>query len=357
MRVSFRRRLLVPVALLAVSLVSNATAAADSALGTPDPAPTLAPATAATSLPSTPTPPTTPTATPLALATPTAASAAAEENSTPLATSVPLATPTETAAAPPTAVEVTPTPGVATATPSSSQVVGVQPSSVPLPSPAQLRMNARLRWGERVPSQVRRWAYLIVPAARRYHINPDLIAAVMTMESNGDPLAWSGADARGLMQILHGPWDPATNIDTGARMLAEFYAEFGSWPLALAAYNAGPGAVSEYNGIPPYRETRDYVIIVNYLFDLFDHHRLSVHRRIQYRSTVADLRHFKDQCKKVERLAHIAHLPVTPVVTCRHVSPGCGAPSDPFNTNDPFWPVANSPDPLQKVDPYAGSGT
>src|SRR5205085_12059626 len=130
--------------------------------------------------------------------------------------------------------------------------------------------NALLRWGDRIPASVRRWAYIVVPTARRYHLDPNLIAAVMTMESDGDPLAWnSTSDARGLMQVLHGPWDPRANILEGTKMLAGFYEQFHDPILALAAYNAGPNAVLSYGGVPPYRETRDYVVVVSYLYDLY----------------------------------------------------------------------------------------
>lgn len=348
MSLSSYARLAAPAVILAVSLLSRTPAAADNAVSTP----VLATGVAVTALPVLSTPL---AATPV-IPTTTQGPALAIEGSTPIATSPPPPTAQPTAAAVSTNMDTAPTATAVTATPSSGSVVGVQPGNVPLPSPADLRMNARLRWGDHVPSQVRRWAYLIVPAARKYHLNPNLIAAVMTMESNGDPLALSGSDARGLMQILHGPWDPAANVDTGAQMLAALYGQFGTWPLALAAYNAGPGAVLAYNGVPPYRETRDYVIIVSYLFDLFDHHHLSAHRRIQYRSTVADLRHFADQRKKVARLAQIAHVTIDRALACHHFSAGCGVARQVLATFDPFWPVANTPDPLQRVDPYGGSG-
>jgi hypothetical protein len=273
--------------------------------------------------------------------------------------STPIATVVSTVAAAPTSTpvaEATSTPLVApVATPTPLPVPQPAPTSavpsVNWPTPAQLRQDAQLRWGHGIPSEVRRWAFLIVPAAHRYHLDPNLIAAVMTMESGGDPLALSPADARGLMQILHGPWDPKTNVDLGARMLAGLYTQFGDWRLTLAAYNAGPGAVIEYGGIPPYRETRDYVVVVTYLWDLFGHHRLSVHRRQQYQNTLRDLQHFKDQRTKVTRLAHAADVAPPPVLGCglglcsQSAIPAVAAPSD------PFWPVAGSPDPLQHVDP------
>ncbi|GAC1444584.1 MAG: hypothetical protein NVSMB52_04020 [Chloroflexota bacterium] len=224
------------------------------------------------------------------------------------------------------------------------------------PSPAQLKQGARLRWGKRVPRAVRRWAFLIVPAARKYHLDPNLLAAVMTMESGGDPLALSGADARGLMQILHGPWDPATNVDTGARMLSNLYSEFGDWSLALAAYNAGEGAVIAYGAVPPYRETRDYVIVVRYLWDLFGHHKLTRVRKRQYRATLTDLQHFSDQRKKVSKLAKIAHVPTVPVTPCSHKDCFDSQPSKkPTVALDPFWPIPGVPDPLQRVDPRAAT--
>jgi hypothetical protein len=215
-------------------------------------------------------------------------------------------------------------------------------------------MNARLRWGRRVPASVRRWAFLIVPAARRYHISANLIAAVMTMESNGDPLAWNASsDARGLMQILHGPWDPRANIFTGARMLARFLSEFHDLTLALAAYNAGPNAVIAAGGVPSFRETRDYVIVVRYLFDLYGNHPLTSFRRNLYRSTLRDLERFADARKKVRILARLAHISDSLTLTCRHLGSDCSSSGDQllFQTGDPFWPIDDQPDPLSHTVP------
>ena len=239
-----------------------------------------------------------------------------------------------------------------TPTPATDSQTRQLPPVAPLPSPAQLRENARLRWGHGVPGSVRRWAFLIVPAAHRYGLSPGLIAAVMTMESDGDPLAYSAADARGLMQVLHGPWDPRENVFTGARMLAMYHSMFPDWTLTLAAYNAGPNAVSSYNGVPPFRETRDYVIVVTYLWDLYSHKHLSVKREALYHSTLRDMQHFVKERKKVVKLAQIAHIHDERLLCS---TPGCASqsPAELFATLDPFWPLPGAPDPLQKVDPYA----
>jgi hypothetical protein len=171
------------------------------------------------------------------------------------------------------------------------------------------------------------------------------------MESNGDPSALSPADARGLMQVLHGPWDPRVNVFTGVHMLARFLQEFGSLSLALAAYNAGPNAVEAYGGIPPYRETRDYVIVVSYLYDLYGHRPLSSRRKQQYRNTLLDLKRFADQRKKVKQLARAGHVDDAVALLCSAYGEGCDTRKITvlFPTLDPFWPLAGPPDPLQRV--------
>ncbi len=98
-------------------------------------------------------------------------------------------------------------------------------------------------------------------------IDPDLLAAVAAVESNFNPTAISPAGAQGLMQFMPGtaaelgvdPFDPASAASGAARYLRTNFDRFGSVELALAAYNAGPGAVQKHNGIPPYPETQNYV--------------------------------------------------------------------------------------------------
>jgi soluble lytic murein transglycosylase-like protein len=106
-------------------------------------------------------------------------------------------------------------------------------------------------------------------SATKYGLAPNLLSAVIHVESDGNPKAYSNAGAMGLMQLMPSsvadaditdPFDPAQNIDAGARKLSGLLAEFGNnLDLALAAYNAGAGAVRKYGGVPPYKETQDYI--------------------------------------------------------------------------------------------------
>ncbi|PYT48058.1 MAG: hypothetical protein DMG44_16415 [Acidobacteria bacterium] len=110
---------------------------------------------------------------------------------------------------------------------------------------------------------------LVREAAERHRVDPALVRAVIETESNWNPRAYSRKGAGGLMQLIpttaqrYGAYDlfnPQQNIDAGVRHLKMLLQRYnGNLDLALAAYNAGEGAVDKAQGIPPFRETRDYV--------------------------------------------------------------------------------------------------
>jgi soluble lytic murein transglycosylase-like protein len=110
---------------------------------------------------------------------------------------------------------------------------------------------------------------IVADAAGRNGLSPSLVTAVIATESGGDPSAVSRAGAAGLMQLMPGTaaqygianrFDPTANVDGGCRYLHDLMNRYhNNVSLALAAYNAGPGAVDASRGIPPFQETRAYV--------------------------------------------------------------------------------------------------
>ena len=112
---------------------------------------------------------------------------------------------------------------------------------------------------------------MIYAAAKRHELNPQIVSAVIRAESAGNPRAFSAKGARGLMQLMPSTatrfgvsrgelWNPERNLEAGVSYLKWLHDRFGDdLSRILAAYNAGEGAVDRYQGVPPYRETRDYV--------------------------------------------------------------------------------------------------
>jgi soluble lytic murein transglycosylase-like protein len=128
----------------------------------------------------------------------------------------------------------------------------VSPVSQPLPA------------GTTIPYQS-----LIAAAAKKYGLDPALLAGIVKQESNFNANAKSPAGAKGLTQLMDStarglgvtdPFNPEQSLDGGARFLSGLMTEFhGDQTLAVAAYNAGPAAVKKFGGIPPYEETRTFV--------------------------------------------------------------------------------------------------
>lgn len=117
-------------------------------------------------------------------------------------------------------------------------------------------------------SRIQKYKHLIQAKAKKYGLDPNLLASLVRQESNFNPYAVSYCGAMGLGQLMpetarylgvKDPFNASQNLDAAAKYLKEQLDTFGNVDKALAAYNAGPGAVKRYGGIPPYRETQNYV--------------------------------------------------------------------------------------------------
>ena len=156
-------------------------------------------------------------------------------------------------------------------------IKAVAPDEVPYPEPEDQALNAEapaavgspapLTLAQVAGADSRPYLTMIEASARRHQVDPRLVHAVITVESRFQARARSRKGAMGLMQLMpatarelevRNPYDPASNIDAGVRHLRQLLNRF-DLQLAVAAYNAGAGAVRRFNGVPPFRETQAYV--------------------------------------------------------------------------------------------------
>ncbi len=145
-----------------------------------------------------------------------------------------------------------------------SSSVRLQPPKVVTPT----------KWDDQTPEYRGKYRGIYLELARaaanRHGIPADLFLRLIQQESGWNAGAKSHKGAMGLTQLMPGtarllgvdPYDPTQNLEGGARYLKQQYQTFGTWRLALAAYNAGPGAVKKHGGVPPYAETRNYVLVI-----------------------------------------------------------------------------------------------
>ena len=143
----------------------------------------------------------------------------------------------------------------------------------PLPEVQKLKNSGKVLAD--MPLADQNLSTLIEAAARKYKVDPKLVAAVAEVESNGNQEAVSSAGAIGVMQLMPDtaaslgvdPYNKQQNIEGGAKYLRQMLDAFGGdTKKAVAAYNAGPGAVKDYGGVPPYKETQNYV---NKVLDIY----------------------------------------------------------------------------------------
>jgi soluble lytic murein transglycosylase-like protein len=143
----------------------------------------------------------------------------------------------------------------------------IVPDEVPYPEPEKVVATTGTVESTQVPAAGIPYAELIASMSEAHGVDPNLVRALIQVESGFSPRARSPKGAKGLMQLMpstareykvRDPYDPKANIAAGVQHLKSLIDRWGV-ELALAAYNAGEGAVKKFNGIPPYRETRNYV--------------------------------------------------------------------------------------------------
>lgn len=163
-------------------------------------------------------------------------------------------------------------PGTATAPAAAAKLPAQQPGRNPKKAVVSTRLLGPgiARPGSVLAAAFRgAWDEMIAGTASRHQVDPKLVRAIVRVESNFNPYAVSPRGARGLMQLIPATarrfgvsnvFDPGANLDGGVRYLKYLMNLYGGdVKLSLAAYNAGENAVADHNGIPPYRETQDYL--------------------------------------------------------------------------------------------------
>jgi len=140
-------------------------------------------------------------------------------------------------------------------------------------------INPNGNFVERVQGRLSSYDEIIKSASEKYKVSEELIKAVITVESAGKSNAMSSAGAKGLMQLMDGTakdlgvtnaYDPQQNIMGGTKYLSQMLTKYdGNIQLALASYNAGSGNVDKYGGIPPFKETQNYVKKVEQYYNLY----------------------------------------------------------------------------------------
>ena len=147
-----------------------------------------------------------------------------------------------------------------------SLIAKILSDEVPYPEPAAVEPAPQEPPAAALPDGPYR--EIIAAMSEAHGVDPLLVQALIQVESNYKPKAKSPRGAMGLMQLMpstareykvRNPFDPRTNIEAGIKHLKALIDRLGTTEMALAAYNAGEGAVTRFNGIPPYRETRNYV--------------------------------------------------------------------------------------------------
>ncbi len=146
------------------------------------------------------------------------------------------------------------------------------------PSPPKQATSGQARTAARPNLSSSDLDHAIQRSANRHQVDPDLVRAIVRVESNYNPYAVSSRGAQGLMQLIpatarrfgvRDAFDPSANLEGGIRYLKHLMELYdGDLELVLAAYNAGENAVSRYNGVPPFRETRNYLRKISRIYPL-----------------------------------------------------------------------------------------